>query len=188
MTFLWLKMLAKTKDFSTIPLSQEAPILSFMPVCLSRALNTSASERSVCLTANLGNSQIYKKKALKILARQVANQFELRRIMNRLTDAKVKEATMAMVVTYNHEINNPLATLKCLTQISQDRLPQKTYKILHQSIDRISDVVKSIESTLRDVGVEFENYTGEIKMMKIKGKDTTKGTVKSKAKKTAKVD
>lgn len=82
--------------------------------------------------------------------------------------AKVKELAVldALITTYQHEINNPLAiAIACLgsTRFSQDKVLEK----LKTSLWRLADVVKKINDLSLKKDIEFENYTNSTKTLKI---------------------
>ncbi len=83
------------------------------------------------------------------------------------------EAINAMVVTYNHEINNPLSiAFGSLIQLKRE-ISKKSVPLgrLEKSLERIKDIVKKIEKVSNDEKFELENYSEKTKMVKIGSDD-----------------
>jgi PleD family two-component response regulator len=88
---------------------------------------------------------------------------ELSREMARLTELAALDA---MITTYNHEINNPLAiAITCL-----ERLEDGEKSVLDQlkaALWRVADVVKKIRDVTQKREAEYRDYAGARKMVKI---------------------
>ena len=102
-----------------------------------------------------------------MLAQQVVNQLELRRSMLRFAKAKSEIAAAALVVTYNHQINNPLAIAMLGLQQQKAVIPADQFNTIHGSLQRISEMLKKIEKTVQENGVELTNYADISQMLKI---------------------
>ncbi len=82
------------------------------------------------------------------------------------------EAVTALVVTYHHEINNPLTVAKselnALMSDSREEKSAKKFKAVLASLDRIQEILKKIKAASEANEIEFSKYAGSLKMMKIK--------------------
>ncbi len=80
------------------------------------------------------------------------------------------QAVMALIVSYNHEIRNPLtialgnASL-CLNSTENEKI-QRVEKI-QNALHRIEDIVDKLQKIGEKVELEYELYTGNRKMLKL---------------------
>lgn len=74
------------------------------------------------------------------------------------------EAVNAMIATYNHEINNPLAVALSETK----KQPQPNLERIEKALWRISDIVKRIDRVVTSGKVEYSPYSEDSKMVKIR--------------------
>lgn len=65
--------------------------------------------------------------------------------------------THAMITTYNHEINNPLAVAAGMLGEKMETLTQERYEKAHKALDRIKEVVVKIDELTRTT-INFEDY------------------------------
>lgn len=79
------------------------------------------------------------------------------------------EAINAMIVTYNHEINSPLsAALLSLTKLEQENPDSEAAKRIRSAIERINEILKKIKQVSEKKELQFEDYSKNVKMFKIK--------------------
>lgn len=91
---------------------------------------------------------------------------DLSREMSRLREA---EAVNAMIATYNHEINNPLAiALGSLKILLDKHRGDGEFSRLEQALWRIADVVKKIDGIIMKGDLQYGEYTKTSKMLKLK--------------------
>lgn len=109
----------------------------------------------------------FQKNALRTLSNQVATLLELRRTMNRLVSAKVRETTLATAVSFGHEINNPLAIAIMITSKLQRENPTPELDQLKTSLERIQDSVKQITDALQSSKIDLEDYFNNSKKLKL---------------------
>lgn len=107
------------------------------------------------------------KRALEVLGRQVSTQLELRRNLNRLAEVKAREAAMALVVSFNHEINNPLTSAKMAVELLLRQTGSDSIQNVNRQLDRIAAVVKKIQKTVEESGLDYTDYSGKTKMLKL---------------------
>ncbi len=80
------------------------------------------------------------------------------------------EAVRAMIITYNHELNNPLSiALTSIELLNGDANIDKSphLETLRRSLDRMIAVVKKIDSVRDNPSLTFQTYVGDTKMIKI---------------------
>jgi DNA-binding response OmpR family regulator len=119
---------------------------------------------------NLGaNDYITKPINIDVLVARIVTQIDIRRLSIEFASKKEIEAVGAMIATYNHEINNPLAiafgTLDALERKNQ--IPKEDFQKLEESLDRINNIVKKIGKISEKGKVLFEDYTENSVMLKI---------------------
>lgn len=138
-----------------------------LPVIMITAKNEAANiVESLYLGAN---DYVTKPVDFEVALMRVRNHLrtaELSKEMSRLSEWA---AMSALIATYNHEINNPLAiaigSLKSLT----DSHPQDPgLKRIETALWRIADIVKEIKNISENSNVEFEKYAEAARMVKIR--------------------
>lgn len=112
------------------------------------------------------NDYIMKDVSFKIALHRIKIQLNLKFLAENRARAKETEAISAMIVTYNHQINNPLAIAlgsmgRDYEKFSPDRF-DKTLIALH----RIKELVLRIQN-IDTSNVEYASYTSFTKMLKI---------------------
>lgn len=95
---------------------------------------------------------------------------ELNRLKAKRQEA---EAVAAIIVTYHHEINNPLSIIKMATQILVKKHPEleneKEINKILSSITRIQATMTQILDLKDKNEVYFQSYSQDTRMIKIKG-------------------
>ncbi|MBU0675719.1 MAG: response regulator [Proteobacteria bacterium] len=76
------------------------------------------------------------------------------------------QAIKAMVVTYNHEINNPLTIAMAEVAIAMERGSTEHLYRAHEAMIRITEIVKKIREVTSGEDVELANYPMGEKMIK----------------------
>lgn len=113
------------------------------------------------------NDYIAKPVNIEVATCRIKVQLAQVELVQQLLDKKELEAINAMVVTYNHEINNPLQiSLGCLHSIKRGKNNEENLDLLENSLMRIRDMVLKIrEATERDK-VEYVSYGDKDKIIK----------------------
>lgn len=116
------------------------------------------------------NDYITKPLNIEAAAARVNGQLNLFKLNQTLARLKETEAVAAMVVTYHHELNNPLAIIKGEFEMMIQSGPKKPARVqnIFAAFDRISETLSKIKSLTDKTHVEFEPYTKTSKMVKIK--------------------
>lgn len=119
---------------------------------------------------NLGaNDYVTKPINIDVLVARIVTQIDIRRLSIEFASKKEIEAIGAMIATYNHEINNPLAiafgTLDAIER--KGDASEDSFKKLEESLERINNIVKKIGKISEKGKVLFEDYTENSLMLKI---------------------
>lgn len=116
------------------------------------------------------NDYITKPLNIEAASARVNGQLNLFKLNQTLARLKEAEAVAAMVVTYHHELNNPLAIIKGELELMIQAGMKKPARIqnIFAAFDRISETLSKIKSLTEKNHIEFEPYTNTSKMVKIK--------------------
>lgn len=114
------------------------------------------------------NDYIQKPVNMDIAEARVRTHYSMKLLNEESIIKKELETANAMIVTYNHEINNPLTIAmgmlrKCMLKKELDGL-EKVDIALH----RIADIVKKIDKISQETSVQTDKYTDGQKMIKLK--------------------
>ncbi len=142
----------------------------FSPIQLPVIMVTSKDDPADVVSAlkNGANDYVTKPVQFDIALRRVQTQITLSEESNALARAKELEAINAMVITYNHEINNALAIgLGYIAMIEEDNFPDHRITRIKSSLQRIADVVKKVEAAAQKNAPKYVNYVGNTKMLHI---------------------
>ncbi len=115
------------------------------------------------------NDYITKPADFDVALMRIETHLKISELSQQMFRLKELEAVGAMVVTYNHEINNPLAIALGALKKMEKNPNENNYKKLEDAIWKISNIVKKIEEATRKVKIEYENYAGKLtKMVKVR--------------------
>jgi DNA-binding response OmpR family regulator len=103
-----------------------------------------------------------------VLLSRIQTQLNLSAASNEAAKLREIAALDAMIATYNHEINNPLAIAIGATSKSEWQNDVSAVKSVIQSLWRIADIVKQIRAVSVKKDLEFENYAKTGKILKVK--------------------
>ena len=116
------------------------------------------------------NDYITKPVNIDIVVARMQAQLSVVDLQRESLQKRELEAVQAMVVTYNHEINNPLAIamaavgdMKSSDEFQQIRIDRAT-----RALDRIASIVAKIAKLRESEDIHYETYAGEAKMVKAK--------------------
>lgn len=141
----------------------------YNPIELPIIMVTAKSEDSeiVSCLRNGANDFITKPVNFEVAISRISTHLKLAETSLAMSKLKEIAALDAMITTYNHEINNPLAiALSCLndSHLKESSAIEK----LKSSLWRIADVVKKIREITEKKETEYGDYVGSTKMFKIK--------------------
>lgn len=115
------------------------------------------SEMVVKALSTGANDYLTKPVTMEVAIARIETQLKLRSLHNEGVKRKQLEAVTAMIVTYNHEINNPLMVgYSALAKIKNG--DQSAVAKMQNTLDRIRDLVKKIDS-LAKKEVTFVEYS-----------------------------
>lgn len=123
---------------------------------------TDSSDIISCLQHG-ANDYITKPINIDVAMSRIATHLRLSEVSHEMSKLKEMAALDAMIITYNHEINNPLA-------IAIGRMHYHNDEILSSALWRVADVVKKIKEVTSKKEVEYCDYIGSSKMVKIKSR------------------
>lgn len=118
---------------------------------------------------NGANDHISKPLNPQIILHRVRTQLAFVELARQTSQLKEMQAIHAMITTYNHEINNPLAVaIGTVDSFVEKSGMTDEAERLRRALLRISDIVKKIDAaSARDV-VDYERYAQDGKMVRIK--------------------
>ncbi|OUR96618.1 hypothetical protein A9Q84_09745 [Halobacteriovorax marinus] len=144
------------KDFSTMDL----PII----------MVTAKGEASDVVDAMKkgANDYIQKPVNMDIAEARIKTHLSMKKLNAESIIKKELETANAMIVTYNHEINNPLTIAmgmlrRCMMKGEMDGLEK-----VDVALNRIADIVKKIDKISEQTTVQKDSYTKDSQMIKLK--------------------
>lgn len=135
-----------------------------LPVVMMTARDES-SDITECLKLG-ANDYLTKPVDIEVALARINTQLTLIDLNRANIQKKQLETLNAMIITYNHQINNPLTAAiiglgKDVTKLTQERL-----EAANQSLDRIADIVRNIEQAVNEIP-ELEEYINGEQMIKL---------------------
>jgi len=114
------------------------------------------------------NDYIVKPVNMEVALARINSQLKLKQLNQENLQKAELETAHAMIVTYNHEINNPLTiALGMLRKIEKENDSQYVQKT-KAALNRVVDIVKKIESVADSNSVQRSDYTDNDQMIKLK--------------------
>ncbi len=113
------------------------------------------------------NDYLVKPVSLEIAIARINTQIYLKQLIRESLKAKQVNTINTMVVTLNHEINNPLAIAMGHLNLPYEKLDEIRVEKSKQALTRIAEIVKRID-TITGGDIEEVDYTDSIKMYKLK--------------------
>lgn len=139
-----------------------------LPVIMVTAMSDS---ESIFLALDQGATDyITKPVNLDAAISRIKGQLSLVELHTERTKQKVLSALHAMIVTYHHRLNNPLAVAKSELQLLQETNKSqfvKEFSIISGAIQEIEVLLKDIQGIYNQTEVVYESYTDQTKMVKI---------------------
>lgn len=120
-----------------------------------------------CLTLK-ASDYITKPANIDIACARISAQSSLQRLSKENMKKNQVETINSMVVTFNHEINNPLTIAIGALKRDFNKITEKRVLIALESLYRIARIVKKIERVTKDDDIEEETYVEDRKMIKLK--------------------
>lgn len=143
----------------------------FNPVELPIIMITGKAEATdVVNSLKLGaNDFISKPVNFEVALMRISAQIKISDYSKEMIKLQQLSALHALVATYNHELNNPLAiAIANLTQVGFDRNNDEAIKNTENALWRIADIVKKIKEITDGSQIDFVDYNGGQNMLKVK--------------------
>ncbi len=112
------------------------------------------------------NDYIIKEVSFKIALHRIKMQLNLKFLAESKAKAKEAQAISAMIITYNHKINNPLAIAFGNMGRNYQNFTKEQYDKTLIALERIKDLVAKIQN-IDAKNIEYSSYTTNTKMLKI---------------------
>lgn len=141
----------------------------FNPIDLPVIMVTSKMDASDVVESLQNGANDYIKKPInfEIVVTRILTHLKLTEISHEMVRLKELAALNAMIVTYNHEINNPLSI--ALSYLSKPEWnSEESRKKLEDVLWRVVDIVKKITAVSSQKEIEYQKYANLNKMIKIK--------------------
>ncbi len=125
-------------------------------------------DKNIIEALTLGaNDYIMKPVNMDVAIARITNFLKTRDYHLKCLDLERLEAVKAMIVTYNHEINNPMTVAMTEVGLAIRKGDTANLNIVYESLEKITNIVRKIRA-LSEGEVEIEEYLGE-KMVKLPG-------------------
>lgn len=83
------------------------------------------------------------------------------------------QTVKAMIATYNHEINNPLAIASGYLDRDFDKLQEKHIESVKKSLSRITEIVKKISDLAEEDHLNTKDYVNNVDMINLESENET---------------
>jgi DNA-binding response OmpR family regulator len=123
----------------------------------------------IVLSLSLGaNDYIVKPIHREVTLMRIETQLKIAQLSKEMAALRELQTVGAMIVTYNHEINNPLATAIASLPDDPAAFDKSSRDRMESALWSISDIVKKIEAVKLPGTVEYEPYIDSSDVKKIK--------------------
>ncbi len=161
-------MMPNMNGFEVCQKLKESPLTRDVPIIF---LTAKTSEEDLVKGFETGAVDYVTKpfRSAELLAR-VETHLKLKQAREEIIQLEQKNSVLAMVVTANHEINQPLTVLKGYLQLYRESFPEgKLSKKQKDFLEKMGESVNKIDSILikfRNAGhIRFEDYSEFTKMV-----------------------
>lgn len=113
------------------------------------------------------NDYIAKPIHMDVAVARIETQIAIRRLHRESLAKKELEAVHAMIVTYNHEINNPLAAALANLDMAAKTGETQFLGKARSGLLRVAEIVRRI-AAIEQRGITYESYVNNTKMVCIK--------------------
>jgi DNA-binding response OmpR family regulator len=132
-------------------------------------ITSKESPKDIVSALKMGaNDYITKPADIDIVTARIETQLEIIKLSKLQAQAKQLEAISAMIVTYNHEIRNPLTIAIGVADRLKRTVDPELYDKLNNAHWRIKDIVDQISKVTDNNSVIFDQYGNKNKMIKLK--------------------
>ena len=116
----------------------------------------------------MANDYITKPANMEIASARINAQSSLQQLSQVAMKKNEIETINSMVITFNHEINNPLTIAIGTLQKDFSKLTEEKIKVALNAMFRIATIVKKIDRVTANGEIEKEEYASDRKMIKLK--------------------
>lgn len=141
-------------------------IYGMMDIPIIMVTSKTDTDDIVTCLENGANDYITKPVNFDIAVSRVSLHLTFVSIAKEASHIKVMASIDAMIATYNHEINNPLAIALGFISKPNWTTPENADKI-KEALWRISDIVKNIKLLSEKKEIEYQNLGKNIKIVKL---------------------
>lgn len=113
------------------------------------------------------NDYIQKPVNIDVAIARINTQGSLRELYQENLRKTQVETLNAMIVTYNHEINNPLTVAMGTLQLAMKDPTEERMMTIKGSLMRITEIVRKIETVTENGEIKQEDYTDGKKMVSL---------------------
>lgn len=136
-----------------------------MPILM---LSANKEDTDIVEALNYGaNDYLTKPMNIQIAEARINTAFNSKDATAKLASLSQMKAINAMVITYNHEFNNPLSIAQIGLGLLKKSHNDKNVERIETALQRITDIVVKIKNLATDQPVEFEQYAGNTSMIKL---------------------
>lgn len=118
------------------------------------------------------NDYITKPVNIDVAASRIRGQLSAVDLVREKIRKKEIEAINAIIITYHHQINNPLAIAKCELELMRKTCKdseQLQISVVLNSLERINNLLKNIKELANSKVISFSPYVSGSKMLNTKG-------------------
>jgi len=135
-----------------------------LPVVMLTAMDDSSSMAN-CFS--LGANDYLAKPIDSIIAiARISTQLEMSQLYRENLAKKELETLNAMIVTYNHEINNPLSAAMLSLPSDVRNISQESLNEVRASLERIASIVKKIEHLVHK-SIHIDRYSDNSRIVRL---------------------
>lgn len=132
-------------------------------------LTAELDDKMIVEALELGaNDYITKPMNPKVAIARIETQLKMCDYYKSSLREKELETLNSIIITYNHEINNPLSIAVGNLSSSVEQMNEKKLENIRTSLKRISSITKSIQELLESSSTSLVSYDGETSYYKIK--------------------
>lgn len=113
------------------------------------------------------NDYIQKPVNMDIAEARIKTHLSMKKLNLESIVRKELETANAMIVTYNHEINNPLTIAMGILRRCMHKGSLEGLEKVDHALERIADIVKKIDKVSSESTVQKDNYTQNQQMIKL---------------------
>lgn len=135
-----------------------------LPVMMLTAMDDSSSMAN-CFELG-ANDYLAKPIDLVVAMARISTQLEVSQLYRENLARKELETLHTMIVTYNHEINNPLAAAMLGLPSDVKNVTQESIDEVRSSLERIADIVRKIEHVAHKT-IRTEQYSDSSRIIRL---------------------